>query len=250
MRIETIRFANGAMSKVVRVSRETDPAAIIAALGISTPRAIVCLNGGTAKLKKSLSSHLESLLADGVARIAAEESLAIITGATDAGIISLLGRGVEKWRLNAPLIGVAPDKLVTWPGRKEGDTPLEPHHSHFVLVEGEDWGDETKTMYALAGELSESCPSLAVYAGGGNVAGNEMQANVNQGRQMILIDGSGRKTDAVLAARRGGALDDESVQQIAAKGRIVPFDIHAEPQALAGLIRNLLFGAPASLAKA
>lgn len=244
MEIETIHFASGATSKVVRVSRGANPAEIIANLGISRPRATVCLNGGTANLERELSSRLESLLADGLARVAAEESLTVITGATDAGIFSLLGRGVERWGLNAPLIGVAPEKLVAWPGREVGDTPLEPHHTHFVLVEGEEWGDETATMYALAAELSRNCPSLAVYAGGGMVAGNEMQANVKQDRQMILIGGSGRKTDDVLAARRGVPVEDEAVPRIAAEGRIVPFDIHAGAQALAGLIRNLLVIAP------
>ncbi|HEY5891909.1 MAG TPA: hypothetical protein VIT91_01645 [Chthoniobacterales bacterium] len=241
MKAEIIPFPSNTRSQAVRVSRDAQPAAIIAALGISQPRAVVCLNGGTAKLDEDLSTRLESILVDGLARVASEESLTLITGATDAGIFSMLGRGVEKWGLNAPLIGVAPDKLVTWPGKEAGDVPLEPHHTHFVLVEGDDWGDETDEMYALISDLSHDCPFVAVFAGGGQITVREMQTNVAQQRTMILIAGSGRNTDAVLEARRTGGSSDESIAQIAAEGRIVPFDIHSDAQALGRLIQELLF---------
>lgn len=241
MKTDTITFPGGGRAQILQVSRQAQPGEIIEALRIPQPRAVVCLNGGTAELDQELATRLELLLVDGLARVAAVESLTIVTGATDAGIFSLLGHGVEKWRLRTSLIGVAPDALVTWPGRGTGETQLEPHHTHFVLVEGENWGDESETMYALVRELSRECPSVAVFAGGGKITVHEMQANVAQQRSMIFVAGSGRKTDAVLAARRGENSADDSIQQIAAMGRIEPFDIHAEPDGLAGLIRKLLF---------
>lgn len=52
----------------------------------------------------------------------------------------------------------------------------------------------------LAAVLARDCPSLAVFAGGSDIALREMQANVAQGRAMLLLAGSSRNTDAVLAA--------------------------------------------------
>jgi hydrogenase maturation factor len=117
---------------------------------------------------------------------------------------------------------------------------LEPHHSHFVLVEGEAWGDETETMYALIKEWGGACPTVAVFAGGGEVTLQEMRCNVEQGRKMILLAGSGRKTDAVLAARRGDSSLDTSVREIAAKGEIISFDLHGDARSLASLVRESL----------
>jgi hypothetical protein len=195
-------------------------------------------------LDEDLASRLESLLIDGLARVIAEEGLTVVTGGTDAGIFSLFGKGVEKWGHPAPVVGVVPEKLVRWPGGGAGDTPLEPHHSHFVLVEGTAWGDETGTMYGLVEEWGIACPTVAVFAGGGEVTVREMRFNVEQGRQMILLAGSGRTTDAVLAARSGESAGDPSIGEIAARGRIIPFDLHGEAPSLATLVRQLLFEPP------
>jgi hypothetical protein len=112
---------------------------------------------GTAELSDDLKADLSRLLADGLARVAAEYAITLLTGGTDAGIFSLLGDGLAKWERKAPCIGVTPAAPVTWPGREKGDTPLEPHHSHFVVVEGKEWGDETRTMYSVAQALGRDC---------------------------------------------------------------------------------------------
>ena len=187
------------------------------------------MNGGTAELSETLKTQLHRLLVDGLARVAAENAITLVTGGTDAGIFSLLGEGLEKWGRQAPCLGVTPSAPVTWPGRSEGETPLEPHHSHFIVVDGNDWGDETRTMYSVVQALSQDCSSIAVFAGGGDVTLREMRANVEQGREMILIAGSGRSTDAVLDIRAGATSSDPVLEEIAAKGRIVCFEIDESP---------------------
>lgn len=244
MRTHTIRFPGGREAQLLCVEQGASARGNSEALGILPPRAVVCLNGGTARLNEELASRLESLLIDGLARVTAEEGLTVVTGGTDAGIFSLFGKGVEKWGHPSPVVGVVPEKLVRWPGGGAGDTPLEPHHSHFVLAEGAAWGGETGTMYALIEEWGSACPTVAVFAGGGEVTVREMQFNVQQGRQMILLAGSGRTTDAVLAAHGGESAGDPSIGEIAVRGRIVPFNLHGEARSLATLVRQLLFDPP------
>jgi SLOG in TRPM, prokaryote len=139
-KIETVRFPDGHKALLAHVDQDTPANAVIAALKLPQPNALACLNGGTAELSDDLKADLSRLLADGLARVAAENAITLLTGGTDAGIFSLLGQGLAKWERKAPCIGVIPAAPVTWPGREQGDTPLEPNHSHFVVVEGKEWG--------------------------------------------------------------------------------------------------------------
>jgi hypothetical protein len=244
MMTQTIEFAADQKATALRVAvaaLKDDPAeAILAALAIPRPRAVMVLNGGTAKLAEPLQAHLAQALQDGLARVVADEHITVITGGTDAGIFQLFGQGLARWGRTAPCIGVAVADLVTWPGHTQGEAPLEPHHSHFVLVDGKKWGDETQIMYALISTLTQACPSIAVFASGGEICIREMQMNVAQDRQMILLAGSGRATDDVLAARDGQPVDDARLPKIAQEGRIFSWPIAEKPAKLAALLRRAL----------
>ena len=236
-KLETIQFANDHSAALIRVKRDTSAAEIIRTLALPPPRATLCLNGGTAELEADLKAQLERLIAGGVAQTASAEKLTLLTGGTDAGIFALLGHGLAKWGRPSPCIGVVPEGRAAWPGHEGGDTALEPHHSHFVLVEGGEWGDETETMSALAAELSREHPYVAVFAGGGGITVREMLANTRGGRQMILLAGSGRKTDAVLAVKNGEKAPDATIAEIAERGRIFPFDLKESAEKLGKEIR-------------
>ena len=217
----SIQFPDGTQAQMIRVAPTTPAEQIVDALGLPQPRALLVLNGGTAKLEHTLKQQLERHIADGLARVAAEEQITLISGGTDAGVFALLGRGLSTWGRTAPCIGVAVDALSQRRGHPQGDAPLEPHHSHFVLVDGKQWGDETETMYSLVHELAKHCPSIAVFAGGG----------------------SGRTTDAVLAEQAGTlSPSDKRLQRIAQSGLIIPCDIRQEPTVLMNSIRHKLFG--------
>jgi hypothetical protein len=235
----TITFPNDNSAPALHVTARATAATILRQLEISAPRALVILNGGTAELAPTLQVKLAGALADGLARTVATEGLTVVTGGTDAGIFHLFGAGLARWGRRAPCLGVAVAGLVSYPGHPGGEAPLEPHHSHFVLVRGTSWGAETKTLYALAAALSQDCPAVAVFAGGGEIATHEMQMNVVQGRPMILLAGSGRATDAVLAARAGREAKDGRIAEIARSGVITAWSIEEEPATLSELIASV-----------
>ena len=237
-----ISFSAHNAATAVHVDGRIPADRLVELLQLPPCRGLVLLNGGTAQLEADLAAQLAAVLADGLARVAAEEGLTVITGGTDAGIFHLYGQGVAAWGRTAPAIGVAVGPLVAYPGHPGGEALLEPHHSHFVLVAGNAWGDETATMYDLAQALSRNCPSLAIFAGGGEIATHELLANVAQGRRLVLLAGSGRATDAVLAARAGHPVEDPRWEQIAATGDIVPVDLSTPPATLRRQIIRLLFG--------
>ena len=57
---------------------------------------------------------------------------------------------------------------------------------------------------------------------------------------MIFLAGSGRATDAVLAARRGEPQADVRLHEIATQGQIFPHPISEPPATLANVIRRAL----------
>ncbi len=212
---------------------------------LESPRAVIMFNGGTAELEPELHQKLNTILQDGLAQVVVEDQITLITGGTQAGIFALLGDGLGKWGRTAPCIGVCVEKLVRWKQpllkiAKDKRAPLEAHHSHFVLVDGKKWGDELNTMYTLGQHLSQNCPTLNIYAGGGKICKREMQTAVDQGRKMILLAGSGRLTDEVLKAHRGETVEDERIKTIAEQGDIVALKMSDGPEALRKLIKQLL----------
>ncbi len=241
---EIIQFPGGSRARAVYAPQGAAIEPIIAALELPSPRGVLVVNGGTARLSGDLAAQLSVSLEDGLARVAAEERLTVVTGATDAGIFALLGQGLARWSHVAPCIGVAVASLARWPKAPpaEGErAPLEPHHTHFVLTEGERWGDETATMYALIDALSVQAPSLALFAGGGSVTRSEMLTNTRQRRPAIVLAGSGRFADEVSAVVRGEAAPaKEDVAEIVRDGDISLFDLRQPPEQLAALVRQRL----------
>jgi hypothetical protein len=206
-----IAFPTGITARAVDSPRECAGEALAAALGLSAPRPTVVVNGTAAELDPSLAAAATAVLGPaGLAGLAATEGLTLVTGGTDAGIFSVLGRSMAD--RSVPLIGVAPRNLVTWPGcgppgPRPGAIPLEPHHSHFVLVDGAAWGDETPALLALAAALGtgDGAGSVAVICGGGPVTRTEALGHAKAGRPMLVLAGSGRFADELAAAPLPGA---------------------------------------------
>ncbi len=69
-----------------------------------------------------------------------------------------------------------------------------------------------------------------------------MLQNVAQGRQMILVAGSGGVTDTVVAARSGSPASDERIQRIAREGQVTPSKLDQSSVEVPALIRSRLLG--------
>src|SRR5207247_3491869 len=72
VRKNTITFENGNRAVVVTAPPDASAQAILDALGIVSPPAVILLFGGAAGLDDSRKAHLATLFADGVTPVAAE----------------------------------------------------------------------------------------------------------------------------------------------------------------------------------
>jgi hypothetical protein len=221
-----------------------DGETIRSGLRLEHPRGVLVLNGGTDELSPTVAPRLRLLLQEGLAAVARERRLTVVTGGTDAGIFRLFGAGFADGA-TAPCIGVAPAELVGRPGDEEiagseGRVPLEPHHTHFALVEGDRWGDETGAIVSLVDALAADAPALVVLAGGGSIAKQEMLGHVRAGREVVVLAGSGRLADEIadVVTGRRPAGDPELAEIVG--GRVTLLGAQQPPSALADLVRARL----------
>ncbi len=96
MKKNTITFENGNRAVVITAPRDASAKAILDALEIASPRAVILLFGGAAGLDDSRKAHLETLFAEGVAPVAAELGALIIDGGTQSGVMAMMGEAVAR----------------------------------------------------------------------------------------------------------------------------------------------------------
>ena len=243
MRKNTVTFENGNRAVVVTAPRDAGAKAIIDALEITSPRAVILLFGGAAGLDDSRKAHLATLFADGITPVAADLDVLVIDGGTQSGVMGMMGEAVARYPGTCHLLGIAPAGKVTYPGRPDeagsnDRVPLEPNHSRFVLVESNEWGGETDKMFELARAFN--VPIVAILVNGGAIAADEALQTVRNGWQLLAIEGSGRFADGLSAAVRGQPAKSVEVSEIACSGLVGLFHVDDAAQKLIGELRRML----------
>ena len=242
----TITVAGGKRRNAVIVDPTTSAADVLKELRLPASKGLVVFNGGTTTLSDVDLRRLRPVL-DRLLSLVDEDGLTLLTGATDAGVFSVLGEVAKsrpgKWRM----VGVAPLKLVSLDGAQTPldpeRTPLEPNHTDFVLVDTARWGGETCMMLDLAREIARRRPSVAVLASGGDITRTELLGHIRDGRAIVVLAGSGRLADEIAEAQRSeGSETDPVLNEIVHRGQLAVLDIEdaSAPGRIASTVRTLL----------
>jgi SLOG in TRPM, prokaryote len=246
MKRDTITFDNGNHAVVVTAGRDTDAQTILKALDIGQPHALIMVFGGAKGLDDSRKARLAELFMDAIAPTAGELGALIIDGGTQSGVMAMMGEAFARDGRESRLLGIAPAGKVTYPGAPSdvsaGDgAPLDPNHSHFVLVESDEWGGETGTMFKLAAAFNVAVATILI--NGGQIAGNEALQSVRNGWPVLVVGGSGRFADEVTAAvRNGQSVKSTKVNEIARSGRVALFHLDYAAQRLREELRRMICG--------
>src|SRR5438034_11012018 len=228
IRPQEIVFPNKNGAKLVTASRDTSMATLIKSLGISPPKKLILVIGGADELDQKLTSRLTQLFSRGIARAAADAEALIIDGGTQAGVMQIMGQSIADRGRKSSLLGVAPAGKVTYPGgpslASDDSPPLDPNHSHFLLVDGKEWGSETETLFELAAAFN--VPVLAILVNGGAIAKDELLESVGRNWPLIVIKGSGRLADEVAALKeQPSPIEDPVLAEIVEEGDLRIFPI-------------------------
>ena len=239
----TVSLGSGRTALVVEAPPAVAGADAVAALGLDTPRGLIVLNGGTAEASTEAVAKLRRTVSEELAQVAAAEQLTVLTGGTDAGIFAAFGQALGD-RQPSACIGVAPRALVSLPDDAADEpgrewVPLEPHHTHFLLVDGDRWGVETDAMMVLGAALARASPSIAVLVGGGDVAKQEVLAHVRARREIVVVAGTGGLADELADASARSGAGDQDIAMVVSSGLLRILDPAAGTQ-LPELLRGKL----------
>jgi hypothetical protein len=243
----TVRFAQYTAphqhtAVVVPVDAYLSMTEIVRRLGLHAhARPVMVLIGGASKLSEDDLSRIKRLFFEVLAPMAQRWQACVVDGGTDAGVMRLMGEA--RWAIGGtfPLVGVLPVGLAGLPGQplpSAEAAPLESHHTHFVLVPGNTWGDESPWLAEIASAVAGPLPSVTVLINGGEVTWRDAAQNVRVGRSVITIEGSGRTADLLAAGLRGEPTDDRALPLVAS-GQVQAVSLAAPLQTLTTLVEML-----------
>jgi SLOG in TRPM, prokaryote/SMODS and SLOG-associating 2TM effector domain 1/Protein of unknown function (DUF4231) len=231
-------FPNNNQAMILETSSNTAPKDIASALDLGFfPKVIILIFGGAANsIDTSKIPPLRHLL-DSVLQFAVDTDALIVDGGTKSGIMEIIGERASLLRLKPILLGVAPEGKVTYPGKSEhkknsATTQLDPNHSHFILVKGNQWGDETETLFEVIKAFDGNIRIIAILVGGGEISKKEILLSVNNGWPVIVIEKSGFLADQIISYRNQDSrrIVDSAMKDIILYDRItsIPFDLNSD----------------------
>jgi hypothetical protein len=173
----------------------------ISELHLSGSQPVIVLIGGEIDEKQA---DVTQRAIQTIARTAEEMHALVICGGTDMGIMAEIGQARSKSGFTFPLVGIAPEELVTWTDGPASTKKLwwgkqrwqlEPHCTHFILVPGSQFGDESQWIVDTASLLSKDNKSVTVLLNGGDVSRKDIDLSLKSGRPVIALSRTGRLAD-------------------------------------------------------
>lgn len=230
----TITFDPQHTATAIQVPRDYAPGDALNALDLPPYNGIIVVHGGAGSMEQDVIETVQDYLLKSLAPLAQQKQLLIVDGATDSGIGHILGEVRGHTNSTYPLLGIMPHRFARYPGAPKQDSeqyPLNPNHSHFIFVDGENFGDESELMVGLLHATSK--PGLALIINGGQVVFDEVKRHAAQGNLLVTLRGSGRIADKLADARS----DEHSALPDGTHMHIAEMD---EPETLTALISGLL----------
>ena len=204
MLLEHIRFDNRQALKV-EINSPNQIHQALQELALERRQPVIVIIGGAGGVREEDKAPIRLALTT-IATVAAASRAAIIDGGTESGVMATIGQIKAENGYDFPLIGVTAEGTTRWPERKIGPLKklsmnkrvyrLDSNHSHFVVVPGRKWGDESIWISNIATHLAGDQPSIAVLINGGEISRDlDVPNNLQAGRTVLVIDGTGRAAD-------------------------------------------------------
>lgn len=241
----SLTFANGSVAQALQIETETDITKVLEKLDLQQQRPVIVVIGGANLMSDEDLVRVKTLFAEIIAPLTQELGAYVVDGGTNAGIMRLMGEARAGIKATFALIGVCPIDLVNLPHQTNplAEIALEPHHTHFMLVPGSNWGDESPWLAQIASYLSGNLPSVTVLINGGAISLVDAQENVARNRPLVVIAGTGRLADDIAKVVRQQATEvPQALSAVIAKAELTLFDLTEPMTQLEQLLREKLRG--------
>lgn len=203
MRTQTVNFPPDLQTLCVFPDQRSDLPQAVSELGLKGRSPVIVLVGG--EIDKIHAVVTQQALQT-ISGIAQQLNTIVICGGTNMGIMAEIGQIREQNHHNFPLVGIAPEELVTWPGGPKSTKflwwgnerrLLEHHSSHFILVPGGNFGDESAWIFDAATLLSQQHGAVTILINGGDIAHKEIDLSLEKGRRVIVLSRTGHLADSL-----------------------------------------------------
>jgi hypothetical protein len=217
MLIRKISLKRGATVKAANISSDNEIQEALEELGIPHPKNAIVLVGGAGGIG-FLDKFPMRKAVDIVAQLAEETGAIVVDGGTQAGIMTEIGRQRKRNRFIFPLVGVVFDTLLM---KEDPTSILDSNHTHFFLVPGDDWGDESSWISKIATMIAGGRKSITVLVNGGKISRSDVEYSLLDDRPTFVMRGTGRLAD-----------------EITLTGNIIAIDISQKPDEILGVLKS------------
>jgi hypothetical protein len=175
-----------------KVSRPAELPTVLGELGLLLDVPVLSVVGGADGMGQADQDVLSSLLDEVVVPLLERSGAAVVYGGTDTGVMRAIGRARAAAHAGFPLVGVAAEGTIN-----KDTVRLEPNHSHFVIVPGDDWGDESPWLFTLAAAIAGPRPSPTLVVNGGEITLGDIEQSLTRRIPVLVLAGTGRAANRI-----------------------------------------------------
>lgn len=225
---------------MIFVRQDTRGEEIVSQLDIQpNSRPIIFLIAGAKYAAEENKTAMENATAQ-IAAAAVRLNAIVIDGGTNAGPMGLLNDALAAQNFSGDYIGFLPAFSSNTPEDIDR-SQLGNSHTHFVLVEGDRFGDEREPIFETIRFLGREGRAACVVVNGGLLAKEEVFNSVKFNLPLVVMLGSGRLADELARPDQAGKiLTAKDVADLREIGRFTVVDGVHEPGKIAGELERIL----------
>jgi SLOG in TRPM, prokaryote len=193
MLIRQISLKNDVTVRAINITDSKEIQEALTQLNIPHPKTVIVLVGGAGGIGWLDKFPMRKAIKI-IAKLAEETQSIVVDGGTQAGIMTEIGRQRKQNKFSFPLIGVVFDSLLM---KKEPQSILDPNHTHFFLIPGDDWGDESAWISKIATQIAGDKKSITVLINGGQISRTDVGYSILEDRPTFVMRGTGRMADKI-----------------------------------------------------
>jgi SLOG in TRPM, prokaryote len=193
MLIRQISLKNDVTVRAINITESKEIQEALTQLNIPHPKTVIVLVGGAGGIGWLDKFPMRKAIKI-IAKLAEETQSIVVDGGTQAGIMTEIGRQRKQNKFSFPLIGVVFDSLLM---KKEPQSILDPNHTHFFLIPGDDWGDESAWISKIATQIAGDKKSITVLINGGQISRTDVGYSILEDRPTFVMRGTGRMADKI-----------------------------------------------------
>lgn len=226
-------------TKYLRVSQEMTGEALAAELGIEAGTPAMFLIAGADLAAFPDPGAVEGLL-NAFAQAAIESGALVVDGGTYSGAMGMMDDTIGALDFKGEYLGFVPFGQVIENG-EINSAILGPNHSRFVVVDGDEYGDELCPMYRFIAHMDSTAAAAGMLVNGGGGSLDEVEQAVDHGMPLVVVKGSGRLADELANVIESPPLDGtRDLADLAEKGKFIICELGDDPEKLKGILKELL----------